>query len=82
MEPAPLQVPQSAADVKLILAEVMAGIRAHRLDPKVGTALAYVAMPLLKAIETADLERRIAELEDSLAPKGANPEAGDAGESI
>jgi len=62
--PVMVDPPKTAADVKGMLADAMAGIRAGRIDPKLGNALGYIATPLLKAIETADLEQRINRLEN------------------
>jgi len=50
--------PRSASAVKEMLAEIMAEIRAGRLNPKLGTTLAYLGTSLLKAIEISDLEAR------------------------
>jgi len=43
----------------------MAGLHSGRLEPKVGSIMAYVGTALLKAIETADLAERIDVLENS-----------------
>jgi hypothetical protein len=59
----PLQIPQNGAEIRQLLAETMAGVKAGRVDPKIGTALAYIATPLLKAIEVGELEARVKELE-------------------
>lgn len=56
-------VPQNATDVKNLLADVMAEIRAGKMDPKLGTTLGYLGTSLLKAIETSDIEQRLARLE-------------------
>src|SRR5271165_1981542 len=37
-----IAAPQNACDVKNLLAEVMAEIRAGRMDPKLGTTLGYL----------------------------------------
>jgi hypothetical protein len=55
--------PESAADVKRMLAEAMADIRAGRMDPKLGSTLGYLGMSLLRAFEVADLEQRLEQLE-------------------
>ena len=55
--------PQNAFDVKTMLAEAMAAIRAGKMDPKLGTTLGYLGTSLLKAIETSDIELRLAKLE-------------------
>jgi hypothetical protein len=64
--------PQTASDVKNLLAEVMAEIRAGKMDPKLGTTLGYLGASLLKAIETSDIEQRLERLEASSELKGAN----------
>ena len=70
--------PQTASDVKNLLAEVMAEIRAGKMDPKLGTTLGYLGTSLLKAIETSDIEQRLEKLEHGLdtptQETGATPE--------
>ena len=66
--------PQNACDVKNLLAEVMAEIRAGRMDPKLGTTLGYLGTSLLKAIETSDIEERLEKLENGI--KRPTQEAG------
>jgi general stress protein YciG len=56
--------PQNARDVKNLLAETMAEIRAGKMDPKLGTTLGYLGASLLKAIETSDIEERLEKLEN------------------
>jgi general stress protein YciG len=46
-----VSVPKSAADVRRVLAEVMAETRAGKMDPKLGSTLAYMATALLRAYE-------------------------------
>ena len=58
-----ISAPRTAEDVKNLLAETMAGIHARRLDPKIGNVMAYLGTALLNALETAELEQRIAALE-------------------
>ena len=58
-----VSVPESAGDVKRMLAEAMADIRAGKMDPKLGSTLDYLGMSLLKAFEVADLEQRLERLE-------------------
>jgi len=59
----PVAAPESAGDVKRMLAESMAEVRARRMDPKLGTTLAYMGVSLLKAIEVADIDVRLKKLE-------------------
>jgi general stress protein YciG len=58
-----VSVPESAGDVKRMLAETMADIRAERMDPKLGSTLGYLGMALLRAFEVAELERRLEQME-------------------
>ena len=60
----PVAVPESAGDVKRILAETMADIRGGRMDPKLGSTLGYLGMGLLRAFEVADFEQRLERLEE------------------
>ena len=62
-----ISVPRTAEAVTKLLAETMAGIHARRLDPKIVNVMAYLGTALLNALETAELERRIAALEKSTA---------------
>jgi len=55
--------PQSAADLRDLLAESIIEIRAGKLDPKVGNALGYLGTSLLRALEASDTERRLDALE-------------------
>ena len=55
--------PQSAADLRDLLAEAIIEIRAGKLDPKVGNALGYLGTSLLRALEASDTERRLDALE-------------------
>ena len=62
----PLQhvsAPESAGDVKRMLAEAMADIRAGRMDPKLASTLGYLGMSLLRAFEVAEFEQRLERLE-------------------
>ena len=58
-ETEPLRPPQTAKEVKDLLAEAMAGIHAGRLEPRMGSVIAYLGTALLKAIETTDHQERI-----------------------
>jgi hypothetical protein len=55
--------PKTAADVSDLLAESIIEIRAGKLDPKVANALGYLGTSLLRALEVADVERRLDLLE-------------------
>ena len=62
-EASPVRPPQTAREVKDLLAEALAGIHAGRLEPKVVSVMAYVGTALLNAMKTTDMEERIAALE-------------------
>jgi general stress protein YciG len=59
----PVAAPESAGDVKRMLAETMADTRAGKIDPKLGSTLGYLGMSLLRAFELADFEPRLKQLE-------------------
>src|SRR5215469_12612679 len=64
--------PQTASDVKNLLADAMAEIRSGKMDPKLGTTLGYLGTSLLKAIETSDIEQRLERLEATNELKNAD----------
>jgi hypothetical protein len=55
--------PKTAADLCELLAESIVEMRAGKLDPKVANALGYLGASLLRALEVADVERRLDLLE-------------------
>ena len=59
----PVSVPSTAADVRKLLAQALTAVASGKLDPKIATSLAYVSGPLIKAIETAELEDRLERIE-------------------
>jgi hypothetical protein len=61
-----IQPPRTAGEVRNLLSEAIAEIRAGKMDPKLGTTLGYLGTSLLKAIETSDLEERLEKLENGL----------------
>ena len=58
-----MAAPQTAADLRDLLAESIIEIRAGKLDPKVANELGYLGTSLLRALEVADVERRLDLLE-------------------
>ena len=68
-----LAPPRTAQEVRTALGQFISDVRARRLDPKVASTLGYLANVLLKSIEVADVEGRLAALESVLGagmPKG------------
>ena len=76
-----VSVPESAGDVKRMLAETMADIRAKRMDPKLGSTIGYLGMALLRAFEVADLEQQLERLEQRNELEELENQAEEAGTS-
>lgn len=55
--------PKSAADLRDLLAQSIVEIRSGKLDPKLANSISYLGAGFLRALELADLERRLADLE-------------------
>jgi hypothetical protein len=58
--------PSTPEDVKNLLAQAMADVRSRKLDPRIASTLTYMAGALLKAIESTDLQQRLARVEGEL----------------
>jgi hypothetical protein len=56
-------------DVVTLLQEVINGVRSGETELKVANCLGYLAGQLSRALETSELEGRVAELEQMLAQK-------------
>jgi Stress-induced bacterial acidophilic repeat motif len=76
--PQTVSIPESPADVKRMLAETMAEVRAGRMDPRQGTVLAYISHSLLKAMELSeekkppvypDIYRGLSEVKRTVRPE-------------
>lgn len=63
--------PRTAEDVKNLLAETMVRVRARRDEPKVASVMAYLGTAFLNALESGELERRVAELEIRISKTGS-----------
>ena len=55
--------PKNTADLKDLLAQSIVEIRSGRLDPKLANSISYLGAGFLRAVEVADVEERLAELE-------------------
>jgi hypothetical protein len=55
--------PRTAADLRDLLAQSIIEIRAGKLDPKLANSISYLGTGFLRAIEVADLQARMDELE-------------------
>jgi hypothetical protein len=58
-----MEPPQTAGDVLKVLAITMSQVHSRKMDIRIANSLAYISTSLLRAIEVADLERRLAALE-------------------
>jgi hypothetical protein len=56
--------PSTPEEVKNLLAQSMADVRAKKLDPRIASTLTYMAGALLKAIESTDIQQRLRCLEE------------------
>lgn len=78
--------PQSAADLRELLAESIIEIRAGKLDPRIANALGYLGASFLRALEVSDIEKQLDALEGTLqaqerailqsSPPGTEPVGG------
>ena len=57
------EAPRTAADLRDLLAQLIIEIRAGKLDPKLANSISYLGTGFLRAIEVADLQARVDELE-------------------
>jgi len=64
--------PRTAADVCRVLATSVTELRSGVLDPRMATAIGYLATALLKALESADFEKRLSKLESRAAQVPTN----------
>ena len=60
---------ETAGDTKRFLAWCIHSIRCQTLEPKTAAIMGQLAAYLLKAVETTDLEQRIATLEQATASR-------------
>jgi len=58
-----IELPKSAGDVRDVLANAMSQVQSRNMAVKIANCLAYLSTSLLRAIEVADLERRLVALE-------------------
>jgi hypothetical protein len=58
-----IEPPKTAGDVRDLLADTMSQVHSRNMDVRIANSLAYLSASLLRAIEIADLARRLAALE-------------------
>ena len=59
----------TAADARRFLAKLSNGVFRNQIDSAKAARIGYLIGILLKTIETADIERRLAELEKAIAER-------------
>jgi Stress-induced bacterial acidophilic repeat motif len=66
--------PESVGDVKRMLAQTMANVLAGKIDPKLGTTVAYMGIALLRAYEAGSLcpTREAQHLHSAAVPHRSN----------
>jgi hypothetical protein len=62
----------SGKDVAAFLAETINQVRKGRVSPKIASTAGYLSSLLMKALETTDVEERLAKVERSLKTRGPN----------
>lgn len=55
--------PKSASDVADLLAQSLIEVREGKADPKLANSISYLGTALLRALEVADLQKRVQALE-------------------
>jgi hypothetical protein len=62
---------RSGKDVSAFLAETINQVRKGQVSPKIATTVGYLSSLLMKALETTDIEERLARIEQVLKMRGA-----------
>lgn len=65
-EPIHITPPATPEDVKNVLAQSIADVRAKNLDPRTATSITYMCRVLLEALETTDLHKQIDRLQEEV----------------
>jgi len=63
--------PSTPEEVKAVLAKAMVDVRTRRLDPRIAHTLTYMSSVLLRAIDSTEVEQRLARVEETLRGKGS-----------
>jgi hypothetical protein len=70
---------ETVTDVAGLLADTICRVRKGELDPRIANAVGYLAGVMIRALEGSDIERRIAELEETLRVSRMRPAGFDPG---
>ena len=74
-EPMEITPPSTPEEIKNLLAQAMADVRAKKLEPRAATALTYMSRVLLEAIAATDLQSQVERLEQQLQRKADKAQA-------
>jgi hypothetical protein len=74
-EPMEITPPSTPEEIKNLLAQAMADVRAKKLEPRAATALTYMSRVLLEAIAATDLQKQMERLEQQLQRKADKAQA-------
>jgi len=66
--------PKTSQEVRTLLGDVIADVRARKLDTNTANAIGYIASVMLRSIEVADVEQRVAALETVLRTRAQESE--------
>ena len=69
MEPVTIAPPDTPEDVKNVLRQAMADVRAKKLEPRIATALTYMSRALLEAFTATDLQKQLESLRQEVRMK-------------
>jgi hypothetical protein len=72
-DPISITPPSTPEDVKNVLAQAMADVRAKKLEPRIATALTYMSRVLLDAFATTDLQKQLECLRQEVRTKADKP---------
>jgi hypothetical protein len=64
--------PKTPEEVKDLIAQAMADVRAKKLEPRIASTLTYMANALLKAFDSTDAQKRFERLESLVNELQAN----------
>jgi hypothetical protein len=68
-EPVSISPPETPEDVKNVLRQAIADVRAKKLEPRTATALTYISRVLLEAFAATDLQKQLESLRQEVRTK-------------
>jgi hypothetical protein len=65
--------PSTPEEIKSLLSQAVADVCGRKLDPRIGTALTYMAAALLKTFQATEVHQRLQRLEEEMRTKADKP---------